>query len=71
MQGAADAKASAVYASAYGSSPSASDFYTFLKTLDTYKATLGSDTTVVLTTDSDLFRLFKRVGDPPARDDGP
>ena len=71
MQGAADAKASAVYASAYGSSPSASDFYTFLKTLDTYKATLGRDTTVVLTTDSDLFQLFKRVGDPPARDDGP
>ena len=71
MQGAADAKASAVYASAYGSSPSAADFYTFLKTLDTYKATLGSDTTVVLTTDSDLFRLFKRVGDPPAQDDAP
>ena len=62
IQGDADAKASEVYASAYTSSPAAADFYGFLKTLDTYKTTLGNDTTVVLTTDSDLFRLFKQVG---------
>ncbi|MFM8415797.1 MAG: protease modulator HflC [Planctomycetota bacterium] len=67
IRGAADAKASQVYAGAYGSSPAAADFYTFLKTLDTYSATLGGDTTVVLTTDSDLFGLLKRVGSPPAR----
>ena len=62
IQGDADAKASEVYASAYTSSPAAAYFYGFLKTLDTYKTTLGNDTTVVLTTDSDLFRLFKQVG---------
>lgn len=62
IQGDADAKASEIYATAYTSSPSAADFYGFLKTLDTYKTTLGDDTTVVLTTDSDLFRLFKAVG---------
>jgi modulator of FtsH protease HflC len=66
IQGDADAKASEVYANAYTSSPSAADFYSFIKTLETYQATLGSDTTVVLTTDSDLFRLFKQVGSPPA-----
>jgi membrane protease subunit HflC len=66
IQGTADAKASEVYAAAYGSSPTAADFYGFLKTLDTYKATLGDDTTVVLTTDSDLFGLLKRVGAGPA-----
>ena len=71
IRGAADAKASQVYAAAYGSSPAAAEFYTFLKTLDTYSATLGSDTTVVLTTDSDLFRLLKRVGDAPATDAAP
>ena len=37
------------------------DFYGFLKTLDTYKATLGRDSTLILTTDSDLFKLLKRV----------
>jgi membrane protease subunit HflC len=67
VRGTADAKASEIYAAAYGSSPAAADFYGFLKTLDTYKATLGGDTTVILTTDSDLFGLLKRVGDAPAK----
>jgi membrane protease subunit HflC len=67
VRGTADAKASEIYAAAYGSSPAAADFYGFLKTLDTYKATLGNDTTVILTTDSDLFGLLKRVGDGPAK----
>jgi membrane protease subunit HflC len=65
IKGAADAQASEVYAKAYSSSPQAADFYTFIQTLDTYKKTLGSDSTVVLTTDSDFFRLLKRV-DPVA-----
>jgi len=68
VRGDADAKASEIYAAAYTSSPTAAEFYGFLETLDTYKATLGSDTTVVLTTDSDLFRLFKQVGgEEPAK----
>lgn len=61
IKGAADAKASEVYANAYTSSPDAADFYGFLKTLDTYKTTLGRDATLILTTDSDLFRLLKRA----------
>ncbi len=65
IKGDADAKASEVYARAYTSSPVAADFYAFLQTLDTYSKTLGSDSTLVLTTDSDFFRLLKRI-DPPA-----
>jgi membrane protease subunit HflC len=60
ISGKADATASEIYAKAYTSSPKAADFYTFQKTLDTYKATLGPDATLILTTDSDLFRLLKR-----------
>jgi len=41
--------------------PAAADFYTFTKTLETYKDTLGRDSTLILTTDSDLFRLLKQV----------
>jgi membrane protease subunit HflC len=66
IRGTADAKASEVYAAAYGSSPAAADFYSFIETLKTYEATLGDDTTVVLTTDSDLFGLLKRAGPEPA-----
>jgi len=66
IRGTADAKASEIYAGAYASSARATEFYSLLKTLDTYESTLGRDSTLILTTDSDLFRLLKRV-DPPSR----
>jgi len=59
IQGKADAAASEIYANAYNTSPVAAEFYSFLKTLDLYREPLSNDTTVVLTTDSDLFRLLK------------
>jgi len=64
IKGRADAQATGIYASAYSSSPTAADFYQFTKTLETYQKTLGKDSTVILTSDSDLFRLFKSI-DPP------
>jgi len=66
IQGKADAEATAIYASAYSSSPSAADFYQFIKTLETYQKTLGKDTTTIMTSDSDLFRLFKSIEKPVA-----
>ena len=64
IKGRADAQATGIYASAYSSSPSAADFYQFTKTLETYQKTLGKDSTVILTSDSDLFRLFKHIEQP-------
>ena len=61
IKGKADAEATGIYATAYSSSPVAADFYQFTKTLETYQKTLGKDSTVVLTSDSDLFRLFKSI----------
>ena len=71
IKGAADAKASEIYAEAYTASPRAADFYAFVKTLDTYKATLGRDSTLILTTDSDLFRLLKRADGRSTTTGGP
>lgn len=62
IMGKADAEATGIYAAAYNSSPSAADFYQFMKTLDTYKASLGKDTTTIFTTNSSLFRLLKSSG---------
>ena len=62
--GKADAAATGIYALAYNSSPSAADFYQFVKTLDTYQKTLGKDTTTIFTSNSDLFRLFKHIEAP-------
>lgn len=66
IKGKADAEATGIYAAAYNSSPSAADFYQFSQTLDTYKKTLGKDTTTIFTSNSDLFRLLKHI-DPPQK----
>jgi membrane protease subunit HflC len=64
IKGKADAEATGIYAQAYNSSPSAADFYQFIKTLETYQKSLGKDTTVIFTSASDLFRLFKHMESP-------
>jgi len=64
IKGKADAEATGIYAAAYSSSPTAADFYQFMKTLETYQKTLDKDTTVILTSDSDLFGLFKHINKP-------
>jgi membrane protease subunit HflC len=65
IKGKADANATGIYATAYNSSPQAADFYQFTKTLETYHKSLGKDSTVILTTESDLFRLFKSIKQGP------
>ena len=66
IKGAADAEASAIYAAAFAVSPKAAEFYGFLKTLDAYETTLGPDSTLILTTESDFFRLLKGVDAAPS-----
>jgi len=59
IRGLADAKASEIYASAYNQSADAVAFYEFTRTLQSYKDIIGSGTTLVLSTDSDLFKFLK------------
>lgn len=60
LRGDADAEASRIYAEAYDKSPESRAFYGFLKTLDTYRTILGEKTNLILSTDSELFRLLER-----------
>ncbi len=62
IQGQADAKATDIYARSYNQSPAAADLYEFVKTLETYQSVIDSNTTLVLSTDSDLMRLVKTMG---------
>ena len=59
IYGEADANASAIYAEAYSQSSDAADFYTFIKTLETYDEILKSDISLILSTNSSLFKLLK------------
>ena len=61
IRGRADARVIQLTADAYGRSP---DFYEFLRRLEVFKNTLGSETRLILSTESDLFRLLKEPGAP-------
>ncbi|MBV9490556.1 MAG: protease modulator HflC [Verrucomicrobia bacterium] len=61
IRGEADAKATEIYAHAYTQNPQAAEFYAFLKTLETYHRIFTKDSTLVLSTDSDVFGLLKRA----------
>lgn len=64
IQGGADAKATAIYAGSYNRSTEAVDLYEFVKTLDTYRSIIDSNTTLVLSTDSELLSLVKGIDQP-------
>ena len=59
IRGVADAKAAEIYARAYNQSPEAVEFYAFTRTMRSYKSIIGENTTLVLSTDSDLFKFLK------------
>lgn len=59
IRGVADAKATEIYAKAYNQSAEAVAFYEFTRTMDSYKSTIADNTTLVLTTDSDMFKFLK------------
>jgi membrane protease subunit HflC len=60
-RGEADARATEIYARAYGQNPQASELYEFLKSLEMYEQVIGGQSTLVLSTDSDLFKFLKRA----------
>jgi membrane protease subunit HflC len=61
IRGLADAKATEIYARAYNQSAEAVDFYEFTRTMQSYQSIIANDTTLVLSTDSDLFRFLKSM----------
>ena len=61
IRGESDAKATEIYARAYTQNPQAAEFYAFLKTLETYHKIFTKDSTLVLSTDSEIFALLKRA----------
>jgi len=61
-KGEADAKATAIYARAYGRDP---EFYQFMKSMETLGVTLDAGSTLVLSTESELLRYLKTSGAAP------
>lgn len=55
IKGDGDATSIAIYADAYNRDP---EFYAFLKTLDTYRATVDSNTTIIFSSDNEFLKYF-------------
>lgn len=62
IRGLADARATDIYASAYNENRQSIEFYEFTRTMQAYRSTISSDSTLVLSTDSDFFKFVSRIG---------
>ncbi|MGB5489106.1 MAG: protease modulator HflC [Lysobacterales bacterium] len=65
IRGVADAKATEIYARAYNQSPESVEFFEFTRTMQAYTDIIADNSTLVLSTDSDLFKFLKGM-DPVA-----
>jgi membrane protease subunit HflC len=68
IRGLADAKATEIYASAYNRNAESVAFYEFTGTMESYKFIIAENTTLVLSTDSELFKFLKGM-DPDIGED--
>lgn len=59
IMGKADAESARIYAEAYGKNP---ELYEFLKTMETYRNTVGRDSIFILSTEGDFFKYLNRSG---------
>ena len=62
IRGEADAAVIKLTAAAYGQSAEALEFYEFLRRLEVFEGALDHNSRVILSTDNDIFRLFKESG---------
>jgi membrane protease subunit HflC len=58
IKGKADAEATRVFGEAYSQNP---EFYAFTKTLESYQQVIGDTTSLVLSSDSELFHYLKSI----------
>lgn len=59
IRGEADALAADIYSTAYNQSETAASFYEFTRTMASYQTIVDKQTTLILSTDNDLFKYFK------------
>jgi membrane protease subunit HflC len=58
IRGKADAEATRIYGEAYSLDP---EFYRFMKTLESYQYSIGKNTSLVISSDADIYRYLKSI----------
>lgn len=61
IKGDADAKAAAIYAESYDRSAASRDLYSFIKSMEVFESTFDSTTSVILSTESELYKYLKSM----------
>ena len=61
IRGRADSTAAAIYASSYDRSSQSRDLYAFLKSMETLNKTMGTKTSMILSTESELYKYLKEM----------
>lgn len=61
IKGKADAEAAAIYAGAYNKSAQSKDLYGFLKSMETFHKTFDDETSVILSTESEVYKYLKKM----------
>jgi membrane protease subunit HflC len=58
IKGKADAEAAKIYADAYNKDP---EFYSFTKSLESYKSAVGQNTNLVISSDSEFYKFLQKL----------
>ena len=58
IKGKADAEAAKIYADAYNQDP---EFYSFTKSLESYKTAVGQNTNLVISSDSEFYKFLQKL----------
>ena len=61
IRGRADSTATAIYARAYNRTAASRDLYGFLKSMDVLEKSIDGQSSVILSTESDLYRYLKKM----------
>jgi len=61
IRGRADSTATAIYARAYNRTAASRDLYGFLKSMDVLETSIDSQSTVILSTESELYKYMKKM----------
>jgi membrane protease subunit HflC len=59
IKGRADAEAASIYANGYDKNARSRELYSFLKSMETFEKTFDNQTSIILSTDSDLYKYLK------------
>jgi membrane protease subunit HflC len=61
IKGKADANAATIYAEAYNKSSQSRSLYGFLKSMETFEKTFDDETSIFISTDSELYKYLKKM----------